>query len=221
MGRAAEPAAVGVLPGRPERDDDDHRVVADAARDAEHGRRSARRPEGAAGRHGRHRLRRHDAGAPGRRRAAVGRRPPGPVGSRRRPVPDARPEMATSLLERGGLRPRRRSRWTWSSPTSTGDSDEQTRRDPDEVEPRRPERQRRRARYAVDGAVGEGQVGERRGAAGHLPLLLVARLRRPVLVVHQPVPHRGPAILQPVVLLEPGDSTQQMAEAEQLRGVRP
>ena len=43
------------------------------------------------------------------------------------------------------------------------------------------------------GPVGQGQVGQPDQAPGHLPLLLVARLRRPVLVVHQPVPLRGPS----------------------------
>ena len=53
-----------------------------------------------------------------------------------------------------------------------------------------------------------GRRGSRRSrgsAPRHLPLLLVAGLRRSLLVVHQPVPHRGPSLLQPVVLLEPGD----------------
>ena len=49
VGRAAEPTAVGHLPGRSEHDDDEHPVVADAARDVEHRGRPPRRPEGAAG----------------------------------------------------------------------------------------------------------------------------------------------------------------------------
>jgi N-methylhydantoinase A/oxoprolinase/acetone carboxylase beta subunit len=51
--------------------------------------------------------------------------------------------------------------------------------------------------------VGQGQVHHRVPAPGHLHGVLVAGLRRPVLVVHQLALHRETAVLQPLVLLRP------------------
>ena len=51
-------------------------------------------------------------------------------------------------------------------------------------------RRRERADARVADAVGSGEVDEPGEAPGHLPVLLVPRLRRPVLVVHQPLPQR-------------------------------
>ena len=49
----------------------------------------------------------------------------------------------------------------------------------------------------------KAKSSEHRAASGHPALLLVAGLRGSVLLVHQPVPHREPAVLQPDLLLEP------------------
>ena len=75
--------------------------------------------------------------------------------------------------------------------------------DQPEVEPRQAEHHPRRPGPPVAGPVGQGEVDRRRQSAGRLHHVLVARLRRPVQLVHLALPHRGDPELQPRLLLEP------------------
>ena len=175
-------------------------VLAEPARPAQRPAAERERPPGDPLRD---RLQRHHRRAARRGRGVKRADPARPARAHRRPAQlRLRQGQGGGPARQGRLRPRAQG----AEPDPHLHLGRQQRaggRDDHQVRPGRAEREPHHPVARLADPVGEGQVVQRRPAPGHLPRVLVARLRRPVLLVRQHAGDREPAVLQPLLLLQP------------------